>query len=227
MNLDKAWLGRDDSALINVGEQHRLLPAVAEAFNAMQQHAREAGQDMQIVSSYRNFDRQLSIWNRKWRGELPLYSHQGEQLDAASLSDQEKVYAILIWSALPGGSRHHWGTDLDVYDKATVDACGGQFDLVDAEYRSGGPCYALAQWMDKHLADFGFSRPFLQDNGGVATELWHLTHNSSAAAFEARRNQQALYECLSNAPMEGKSTVLAMLDELFNRFVLNQGVQQR
>ena len=51
MNLEKAWLGRDDSALINVGEQHRLLPAVAEAFNAMQQHAREAGQDMQIVSS--------------------------------------------------------------------------------------------------------------------------------------------------------------------------------
>ena len=57
MNLEQAWLGRDDSALIYVGEQHWLLPAVAEAFNAMQQHARETGQDMQIVSSYRNFNR--------------------------------------------------------------------------------------------------------------------------------------------------------------------------
>lgn len=224
MNLTQAWLGRDDSALIKVGEHHQLLPDVGGAFLAMQQQARADGQDMQIVSSYRNFDRQLSIWNRKWRGELPLYNHQGEQLDAASLSDEEKVYAILIWSALPGGSRHHWGTDLDVYDKASVDACGGQFDLVDAEYRQGGPCFALAQWMDDHLADFGFSRPFLQDNGGVATELWHLTHRSSAAAFEAQRNQQALYDCLNSVNMEGKATVLTMLDELFTRFVLNQGV---
>ena len=24
------------------------------------------------------------------------------------------------WSAIPGSSRHHWGTDLDVYDAAAV-----------------------------------------------------------------------------------------------------------
>lgn len=225
MNIQKAWLGCDDSALVTIDGTHQLLPSVADAFLAMQRQARADGQDMQIVSSYRNFDRQLSIWNRKWRGELPLYDHQGQLLDPTSLSAEEKVYAILIWSALPGGSRHHWGTDLDIYDKSSVDACGGQFDLVDAEYRRGGPCFALAQWMEDHLAEFGFSRPFLVDKGGVAIELWHLTHTPSAVEFEAQRDQQALYSCLSKASIEGKSTVLAMLDELFLRFVLNQGVR--
>ena len=28
--------------------------------------------------------------------------------------------AILLWSALPGASRHHWGTDFDVFDRAAV-----------------------------------------------------------------------------------------------------------
>lgn len=226
MNRKLAWLGCNDSALADAGNGHRLLPEVAEAFNVMQAEALKDGQDVQIVSSYRDFDRQLSIWNRKWRGELPLYDHDGHSLDVGQLSDEDKVYSILIWSALPGGSRHHWGTDLDVYDKVSVDACGGRFDLVDAEYRQGGPCFALAQWMDEHLTEFGFDRPFLHDKGGVATELWHLSHTSSAAPFEAERNQQALKRCLENAPIEGKQTLLAMLDELFPRYVLNQGVRQ-
>ncbi|GGF70805.1 M15 family metallopeptidase [Alteromonas lipolytica] len=226
MNLAQAWLGRDDSALIAVGESHRLLPDVAAAFSAMQTQAQADGQDLQLVSSYRSFERQLAIWNRKWRGELPLYNHRGERVDSARLTAEERVYTILIWSALPGGSRHHWGSDLDVYDKASVDAAGGEFDLVDAEYRPGGPCYALAQWLNKHLDSFGFSRPFLQDKGGVATELWHLSHTVSAAEFEKFRSQQALSDCLNASQMEGKQTVLAMLDELYPRFVLNLGAQE-
>lgn len=227
MNLARAWLGCDDSGLVQVGDTHQLLPAVADAFLAMQQQVQADGMDMQIVSSYRNFERQLAIWNRKWRGELPLFDHAGKRLNTAALSAEDKVHAILIWSALPGGSRHHWGTDLDVYDKAAVDACGGEFDLVDAEYRAGGPCYQLACWMDDNLQKFGFSRPFLLDQGGVATELWHLTHTASAAEFEAQRQQLALYNCLQTADIEGKQTVLAMLDELYPRFVLNQGVNSQ
>ncbi|MDC8831493.1 M15 family metallopeptidase [Alteromonas gilva] len=227
MNLRSAWLGNDESALVNINQTHRLLPAVADAFSAMQQAALEMGQDIQIASSYRSFERQLSIWNRKWHGELPLYDHDGNTLDTAALSDTDKVYAILIWSALPGGSRHHWGTDLDVYDRASVQACGGRFDMVDSEYRQGGPCYALAQWMAQHLEAFGFYRPFLTDKGGVATELWHLSHASSAEPFEAVRSQQALHAHLRNAPIEGKATILRLLDELYPRFVLNEGVVEQ
>ena len=33
-----------------------------------------------------------------------------------------RIDAILCWSALPGGSRHHWGTDCDVIDAAALPA---------------------------------------------------------------------------------------------------------
>ncbi len=96
--------------------------------------------------------------------------------------------------------------------------------MVDSEYRRGGPCYELAQWMQQHLEEFGFCRPFLTDKGGVATELWHLSHTHSAKAFESVRSQQALYQHLSNAPIEGKAIILKLLDELYPRFVLNKGI---
>ncbi len=219
-----AWLGLNDQHLVDVGNGHQLHADAAHAFKAMQSHAAQDGQDMQIVSSYRGFQRQLSIWNRKWTGELPLLDENDQPLDAKALTDEQKVYAILTWSALPGGSRHHWGTDLDVYDKVAVEACGGKLDLVDAEYREGGPCFALANWMDAHLAEHGFLRPFLENNGGVATELWHLSFAPTAAEFEALRNPEQLRACLAQAEMQGKSTVLAMFDELYPRYVLNEGV---
>ncbi len=38
----------------------------------------------------------------------------------ASSAEAERVAAILVWSALPGASRHHWGTDCDVIDAAAL-----------------------------------------------------------------------------------------------------------
>lgn len=220
-----AWLGLHNPYLVDVGNGHQLHPDVAKAFTAMQSHAAIDGQDIQIVSSYRGFHRQLSIWNRKWTGELPLLDENEQRLDVAALTDEQKVYAILTWSALPGGSRHHWGTDLDVFDKSAVDACGGKLDLVDAEYRDGGPCFALACWMGNHLAEHGFMRPFMRNNGGVATELWHLSYAPTAAEFEALRNPEQLRQCIEHADMQGKSTVLTLFDELYPRYVLNEGVK--
>lgn len=222
----RAWLGKDDRHLVAINGSHRLLPEVVEDFNAMQQAAFMASQDIQIVSSYRSFEKQLSIWNRKWQGELPLYDREGKQLNTRLLSDEEKTHAILIWSALPGGSRHHWGTDLDVYDRESVKANGGHFDLIDAEYREGGPCFKLAQWMTKNLSKFGFSRPFLNNNGGVATELWHLSHLQSSKRYERQRSIEELYTALSSAPISGKACILRMLEELYFRYVLNQGIKQ-
>ncbi len=34
----------------------------------------------------------------------------------AALSDLEKCKAMLRWSAVPGASRHHWGTEIDIFD---------------------------------------------------------------------------------------------------------------
>lgn len=217
------WLGLSNPFLTPAGSEHQMHRDALPAFTAMQEAAREDGVDCQLVSSFRNFDRQAAIWNRKWRGELPLYNEQGELLTHSQLSDDEKLIAILTWSAMPGASRHHWGTDIDVYDKQSVDEAGGQFDLIDSEYCEGGPCYALSGWLDQHAEAFGFYRPFAAYCGGVATEKWHLSYRPVAEKFEALRNPQALFDALSQADIEGKSVVLAQFDQLYPRYVLNQG----
>jgi len=38
------------------------------------------------------------------------------------LRASEKIASILRWSALPGTSRHHWGTDLDIIDAKALTA---------------------------------------------------------------------------------------------------------
>src|SRR5262245_22144469 len=88
--------------------------AVVASWLAMRDAAADAGIDLVPVSSFRDFERQVQIWNRKWHGERPLYDRAGRLLDHARLRESELVDAILCWSAVPGGSRHHWGTDLDV-----------------------------------------------------------------------------------------------------------------
>ncbi len=47
------------------------------AFLGMRDAARAEGIDLQAVSSFRDFDRQLVLWNRKWRGDRPLYDRSG------------------------------------------------------------------------------------------------------------------------------------------------------
>ena len=44
----------------------------------------------------------------------------------AQLSPAERIEAILRWSALPGASRHHWGTDLDLIDAHAIQPGGHQ-----------------------------------------------------------------------------------------------------
>ena len=62
--------------------------------------------------------RQLAIWNAQVRRRGAAYDAAGRALDrGAALPPRERVDAILHWSALPGASRHHWGTDLDLIDR--------------------------------------------------------------------------------------------------------------
>jgi LAS superfamily LD-carboxypeptidase LdcB len=192
--------------------------------------AREAGFDVVPVSGFRDFARQLSIWNGKFSGEKPVYDSLGRALDAAGMSPAERVAAILQWSALPGASRHHWGTDVDLIDAKAV-APGYRVQLTAAEFAPagpstgaggttpGGPFAPLAQWLDIHAARFGFFRPFRGVLSGVRPEPWHFSF--APVAESARRGLSAavLRDALMGAPVAGKEHVLARIDELHARYV--------
>jgi LAS superfamily LD-carboxypeptidase LdcB len=196
---------------------------VAASFLSLQAAAREAGFELAVLSGFRGFERQLSIWNRKAAGELPVLDSKARPLEPAVLGDAELAFAILRWSALPGASRHHWGTDLDVYDAA---ACppGYEVALLPAEAEGGGMFAPMHEWLDERIARdgaWGFFRPYDRDRGGVAPERWHLSHAPTAAAFQRRLAPALLRDALRNAEIRLRDAVLDNLDEIFDRFVMN------
>ena len=198
---------------------------VVEPFLALREAGREHGFELAVDSGFRGFDRQLSIWNRKVRGELKVLDSDAVPLDITTLSERELVLAILRWSALPGASRHHWGTELDVFD-ATARPDGYTVELIPDEVNPGGMFGPLHEWLDERMADgsaFGFFRPYDQDRGGVAPERWHLSCAPVAALFEDGLTPDVLRATVEGADLGLKTVVLTMLEEIYERFVINVG----
>lgn len=194
--------------------------AVVAPFQAMRAAAAGEGIDLMPFSSFRDFDRQLGIWNAKARGERELRDAQGCLLDAATLDEDARVAAILHWSALPGASRHHWGTDFDVMDAAAMPA-GYRLQVVPEEYAAGGVFARLNDWLEAHAADFGFYRPYTTWRGGVQPEPWHLSHAAVAQAALEQFSAQALREALDAASLEARAAVEKRLPEILERYVRN------
>ncbi|MBT0587298.1 M15 family metallopeptidase [Alteromonas oceanisediminis] len=220
----KEWLGLTSSHLTPIGSEHALAHAVVAPFSNMQSAAQQDGIDLQLFSSFRSFEKQSSIWARKWDGHLPILSADNQPLDPHTLSDIDKMHSILRWSALPGASRHHWGTDFDVYDKTAVEAWPKPFELTDSEYAQGGPCGALSSWLDERAHEFGFYRPYATYCGGIGAEPWHLSHRQSAEAIEKMFDPAELKQLIEESHLPGKPCILAHFDEIFFRYVQNKGI---
>lgn len=211
-------LGLSEHHLVPLAEPgHRLQAEAREAFVALQAAAAGAGFHLAPASSFRGFEHQLAIWNGKFEGHRPLLDEHSRPLDALSLSEPERIHAILRWSALPGTSRHHWGTDLDVYDPTLLPA-DTRLQLEPWEYEPGGYFHPLSQWLDTHLARFGFYRPYAEA-GGVGAEPWHLSYRPLAQACEHQLTPALLAETLAATPISGKAHILTMLDEIFARYI--------
>jgi LAS superfamily LD-carboxypeptidase LdcB len=193
---------------------------VVSPFLTLRAAAAAEGIDLVALSSFRDFDRQLAIWNAKFRGERPLQDRAGRPMGVTSLTPAQRVEAILWWSALPGASRHHWGTDFDVLDAAALPP-GYRVQLIPAEYRAGGPFHRLTTWLDRHMHEFGFYRPYATDRGGVAPEPWHLSHAPVAAAAASQLRVEGLRTVLEESDIEGKPEVLAALERHYSTYVVN------
>jgi len=203
--------GREENHLLQLPCGHRLQPAVAEAFAVLQADAREAGFELAIASSFRSYSRQLAIWNGKASGQRGIHDDAGHTIDINCLSAEEQLRAILRFSALPGSSRHHWGTDLDVYDTAPIDS-NYQLQLSPVEVAPGGVFDPLHCWLDRRMAageSRGFYRPYSSDRGGVAPERWHLSYAPLSAACEPQVTPQLLLDCWNSCKADEPPLLLA------------------
>ncbi|TVK96156.1 peptidase M15 [Shewanella algae] len=190
----------------------------AAAFLKMQAAAEQDGIALAICSGYRSFERQLAIWNAKASGKRPLLDKDSLPVgDIGALSDDELVALILLWSALPGTSRHHWGTDVDLFDSGQISK--HELKLVNAEYEPQGPCYKLDLWLDERALDFGFYRPFQAGLSGVSPERWHLSFLPKAKGFLEKFDSERLRQILDHSDVTLKQGLLRRLPELVETYV--------
>lgn len=147
------------------GKDINLRKEAHDAFLAMKKAAYSDGIDLKIVSSYRNFNRQEIIWERKY---IKYTEDNGmDPLDA--------IEKIIEYSTIPGTSRHHWGTDIDVIDgyrKTNGDV------LVPEKFEAGGPFEDFKKWMDGNSEKFGFHIVYTNDpkRKGFKYEPWHYSY---------------------------------------------------
>lgn len=176
------------------------------------------GVNLQIESAYRPFERQLSIWNRKASGELPLLNASGDLMERP-LDEESLMYAILTWSALPGASRHHLGTDIDVVDglacpkdyevKLTPAECSGMFKKFHD---------VLSNLIDENKS-FGFNRVFIKDRGKIQPEMWHIAHIETSKKYLKEFLLKDLKSIYEKSEIACKSALLDNLESLAENYI--------
>ena len=84
------------------------------------------------------------------------------------------ISKIIEYSTIPGTSRHHWGTDLDIIDANST--YKGDV-LVPSKFHGTGPFCKLKEWMDNNAANFGFKLVYTDTptREGFKYEPWHYS----------------------------------------------------
>ncbi len=221
--LDEAQLlGLNDTHIALDGNGLGMHPDCRAALGRLQERAAEQGFNLQVASGFRSYERQRAIWNAKASGERLIFDEADQQLDIAELSEEQLLHAILRFSALPGTSRHHWGTDLDIYDAAAVEP-DYQVQLSATEVTGTGVFCPLHEWLDGRLAAAdceNFYRPYDRDQGGVAPERWHLSYQPLAAECMQILSLQLVEDNLRASDILLKDKLLDLLPEIYQRYVV-------
>lgn len=126
-----------------------------DAYNSflnMYKAAYKDGFKLMIVSATRPFDYQKRIWERNWKKRLKIKDPVKRALD------------ILKFSSMPGTSRHHWGTEIDL-------------NVLENKYYEKGEGKKIFDWMTEHAHQFGFYRPYTAGREyGYNEEKWHWSY---------------------------------------------------
>jgi len=155
-------MGKEDIELF--GEGINLRAEAHDAFVEMKKAAYSDGIDLKIVSSYRNFARQENIFERKY----------DQYTEEDGMEPLEAIDKIIEYSTIPGTSRHHWGTDVDIVDgyrKVEGDV------LVPSKFGEGQPYEDFKKWMDENSKTFDFHLVYTDDpkRKGFKYEPWHYS----------------------------------------------------
>ena len=134
------------------------------AFLRMYEAAKKDSINLRILSATRNFNSQKSIWEAKWTGQRKL----SDGTNAAEIADKsQRALRILEYSSMPGTSRHHWGTDIDL-------------NSLNNAFFEKGEGLRIYNWLTTHASTYGFCQPYSPKGpnrpSGYNEEKWHWSY---------------------------------------------------
>lgn len=220
MNITLDFLtGKTTDQLVTFHDNHLVHKEMLNDITQMFEAAKMDGVELALSSSYRSFLLQQKIWNEKVSGLRPVLDSDSRPVDIATKSPEELLLLIMRWSALPGASRHHWGTDIDVYDLAAKPK-DYKVQLIPSEYEPGGYFYKAALWLEDNMENFGFFRPYAHDKGAIAPEPWHLSYRALSEEFLQKYTREAFALHLATGHFLLIDIARARQAELYERFIL-------
>lgn len=155
-----------------------------EDFIRMAQAAHQAGISLRIISATRNFAAQKRIWEAKWNGQRKV---DGQDLSQLIPDPTQRALKILEYSSMPGTSRHHWGTDVDL-------------NALSNSYFASGKGKAEYAWLQENAATYGFCQVYTEQGedrpDGYQEEKWHWSYMPLAHQFLQQYNTTIRYDDL-------------------------------
>ena len=151
----------------------------SEAYSAFVNMAKAAKKDdveLTIISATRNFFRQKSIWEAKWNGQTKV---GGKDLSKNIANPTSRALKILEFSSMPGTSRHHWGTDIDI-------------NAFENDYFEKGKGLKEYNWLIANGPKYGFCQPYTPKDAsrpnGYNEEKWHWSYIPLAKKLSDQAN---------------------------------------
>ncbi len=189
---------------------YRLRPEAAQAYEKMRAAAARDGIVFKVVSSYRDYDHQNRIWERKYRKFIK-----------SGLTPIKAIEKIIEYSTIPGTSRHHWGTDLDIVD-GSKNANGDL--LVPSKFHGDGPFCEFKEWMDKNAHTYGFYLVYTDSyhRKGFKYEPWHYSYKQLSLDYINEYKKLDILDVLqSNKLMGSDNFTTDFVDKYIKENVLD------
>ncbi len=213
MEIDKGDLlgqinAEGDERFVTVASKHGgngqiyLRAEVYDAFIAMYEAGLADGVKLVIISGFRTFDHQVRIWEGKWNGR-----RQNWRTYSRIVSEKERAEAILKYSAMPGTSRHHWGTDIDLNS------------LSPAYFRSNEGL-KVYQWLREHGPTYGFCQPYSAKGDDRPTghfeEQWHWSYLPVSRYFQKQYSELIGYDDITGFDGAYLASSLRIIEDYVN-----------
>lgn len=177
---------QSSTKLKSIPKKHTLKPEKIhpEVYNSLIDMIDKAQKDnikLSVVSAFRSYQRQKQIWENKW-GNRPN-------------DDINHAKNILKWSAFPGTSRHHWGTDVD-------------FNSVETAYWKSKEGVKVYNWLQNNAPKYGFCQTYGADrHHGYNSEPWHWSYMPVANEYLTQISKPEVLEVVLNQGVKGSKAV--------------------